>query len=165
MKRLFFTFITCLMVSVLTMEAQQGNNGNNRRTFSPEAYKQRLEEFVTREACLTPEEAQKFYPMLHEMMELQRKNNDNARLLMKNFKESMTEAEYAEIIEKSLEYEVENKKIEQKYYKKFHSVLSWKKLFSVRNALFKFNMEALRRFSPHPQGSPWKGWKNNRPGQ
>ena len=45
-----------------------------------------------------------------------------------------------------------NNDIVEGYYKKFHSVMSWKKVFSVRNALYRFNREALNRFRPHYRG-------------
>ena len=62
----------------------------------------------------------------------------------------MDEDEYEKIIAKVLNTDVEMAKIEQTYYKKFHTILTWKKVFAVRMALNKFKMEALNQFQPAP---------------
>ena len=70
MKRIFIYILLCF-VSTVAM-AQGGFNPQNwgqqpRRDFSPEEYWRILQDFVTREAHLTSEEAENFYPMLKEM--------------------------------------------------------------------------------------------------
>lgn len=140
-------------------QEQQGQQGGGRSPFSPEMFKQRLEQFVTWKACLTPEESQKFFPMLHEMLNKQRENNNKAHELMRQCDENDAEANYEKAIEKAIAYDLENRKIEKEYYKKFHSALSWKKIYKVRMALSEWQMEALRRFSPHAKNQhvPWWG--------
>lgn len=145
MKRIVLITL-CLTMSLCVM-AQGNQPGRDRRQFSPEHFKQELEKFVTNEASLTDSEAQRLFPMLHEMMALERKNNEEATRLMQACNENSSEAEYERTLKKCLALEIDNKTIEQNYYKKFHSVLSWKKIHKVRSALFKFNMYALRRFS------------------
>ena len=108
---------------------------------------------MTREAGLTTEEAQKVLPMLHEMLQRQRKNNDEARDAMMSCKEGASEADYERAVTKALTLDLENKRIEGDYYKKFHSMLTWKKIHAVRIALWKFQREALRRFSPNNHGA------------
>lgn len=118
-----------------------------RPKFSPEEFKKYLEDFVSRECCLTPQEKEKFFPLLHEMMHKQRQIRKQQMELFKQ-QEDLTEKDYEEIVTKCTALEVEDKKIEQTYYKKFHSVLTWKKVSKVRVALYKFQMEALRNFQP-----------------
>ncbi len=151
MKRIILSLAcTLFAISIMAQPGEQKNNG--RKHFSPEEYKQKMEEFVTSEADLTQAEAQKFYPLLHEMLGKQRKNNHQARELMRKVNESTSENEYANIIEKSISLDIENKQLEKEYYQKFHSVLSWKKIHKVRNALYKFNIEALKKFTPPRDG-------------
>lgn len=149
MKQLIF--ILCLLATTFNMAAQQAGQQNKRHQFSPERYKQRLEEFVTKEADLTADEAARLFPLLHEMQEKQRKNNDAAGMAMMSCKEGSSEADYEKAIKQATGLDLENKKIEQEYYKKFHTVLSWKKVHGLRVALWKFQMEALRKFTPHDQ--------------
>lgn len=159
MKRLFFSLV-CMAVAVC-MTAQPGTHTDrNRHQFSPERYKQRLEEFVTREASLTADESQKLFPMLHEMMEKQRKNSDAARQAMQSCKDNLSEADYEKAVNKALDLDLENKRIEKEYYQKFHSALPWQKVHAVRIALWKFQMEALRRFTPHGKKGPGKPRNN-----
>lgn len=155
MKRLL---IICLcLTGCLSLCAQQ--NRPPRQEFSPERFNQRLESFVIREACLTPDEAHKLFPMLHEMLDKERDNMDKERALMRSLGQHTTEAQYAEIVDKSIDYDLANKKIEKVYYRKFHSVVSWEKVFKVRMALDKFRMEVMRRFAPpHRSFNPAEGW-------
>ena len=120
-----------------------------RKRFSPEEYKHRMEFFIAKEACLTQSEAQKFFPLLHEMLEKQRENNRKTHEIMRKGFKAKTESEYQNVVDEAITLEIENKKIEKNYYKKFHTVLSWEKIHKVRIALYKFNFEALKKFTPH----------------
>lgn len=145
-----------------------GNNGRNqngRREFSPELYIKSMNDFVIREAKLTEAEAVKFIPLLNEMFHKQHQITKEQRELgMKTWKnQNLSEAEYESIVTKLASLDVESKKLEQTYYKKFHTVLPWKKVFAVRIALSRFQMEALNRFQPGNRGNrkPEGGWNGN----
>lgn len=146
MKRLIITLVCAAFAIVVS--AQQNGQQRAKHEFSPERYRQNLEEFVKREAGLTEEEAQKVLPLLHEMFERQRKNNDEAREAMRSCGENASEADYERAVTKALSLDVENKKLEGDYYHKIHKVLTWKKIHAVRVALWKFQREVLRRFTP-----------------
>lgn len=156
---------------------QRQHNGGpqQKQNFSPEQFVKELKDFVTKEAQLTPAEASKFFPMLFEMQDKTRKIQEKQReLSMKAMmgENNMTEAQYAKTIDQITKMEVTAKEIEQSYYKKFHTVLSWKKVYKVRVAINKFHMYALSRFQPGrrnfnpqqgPQGNqPNRGWQNGR---
>ncbi|MCM1311687.1 MAG: hypothetical protein NC252_02140 [Roseburia sp.] len=146
MKKLMLFFIAVLIMGCLN--AQQTGKSDNRRKFTPEEFKQRMEAFITKHAGLTPQEGLAFYPLLHEMLGKQHKLMDQQRNLMRKGDNNLSEKEYEKIIEEATSLEIENKKVEKLYYNKFHTVLSWRKIHKVRHALFQFNMEALRNFSP-----------------
>lgn len=148
MKRLI-TLLFAFVV-MLSMMAQQEHKGR-RREFSPEDFRRRMEEFITKDANLTSQEAQAFFPLLHEMFTKQRRINDEIRSLTMSVNGESTEEECAKIINKVSALEIENKELEKDYYKKFHSALSWKKIIKVRCSLHRFNMEALKRFAPPPR--------------
>ena len=148
--------IGTLMFVTLTLVAQnfqypgqpQFQPQQQRQQFSPEGFKNGMEQFIRHYAELTPSEAQKFFPMLTEMQDKQRVISGKKHELMKQGFTAKTEVDYEKVITKINALEIENAKVEQTYYKKFHSVLTWKKIYKVRQALFRFNMEALRTFSP-----------------
>ncbi|MCR5312861.1 MAG: hypothetical protein K6E54_04320 [Bacteroidaceae bacterium] len=149
---------TALFLISFSSFAQIQTNGDPRengpkKEFSQQMFKKALEEFVTKEANITPQEGEKFFPLLHEMMETQRKNKDQSRLLFKKLHSTnLSENEYEQIVKKSLELDIEDAKIQQTYYKKFHNILSWEKICKVRHSLTKFHMELLKSFSPNKKG-------------
>ena len=170
MKRII-VICCCFLTTALSFAQQGGNNGQGRRhEFSPELYRQNMEAFVAREAQLTPDEAQRLFPILHEMLGQQRRNNEAQREAMRSCGENATESDYEKAVKRVLELDVENKRLEQDYYKKFHSVISWKKIHAVRFALWRFQMEALKHFTPHgdkngPRNQQNPGHRrNSRPG-
>ena len=130
---------------------QRQEQWQRQRQFSPELFNQQQEQFVTKEAGLTPAEAQKFFPMMHEMLNKQREINTKIQHYYAQCFGDKDEREYEEIINKVIALEVESRKIEQTYYKKFHTVLSWKKIYRVRFALSRWNMEVLKMFNPQQQ--------------
>ena len=159
MKRVALVILSILMgVGVYAQndnpqrrEFSQEEN-SQRREFSPEDYWKTLEEFVTREAGLNASEAEGFYPLLKEMRGEQRKNNAKAWEINRSVNDGTTDAEYGTKVKQLLEIEVQNKQIEETYYKKFHEVMSWEKVFKVRRALYRFDREALNRFRPPHRG-------------
>ena len=156
MKRIGLLFLS-IMISVCAI-AQ--NDSPQRRDFNPEEYWKNLQEVVTREAQLTEAEAEGFIPMLKEMMGEQRKNTGKQMEILRSVNEGTTEAEYGTKVKQLIELDVQNKQIEETYYKKFHTVMSWEKVFRVRGALYRFNREALNRYRPHHRGQ-----RNNHGGQ
>ena len=121
-------------------EHRDGDVTPQQREFSPEEYWKNLQEFVTREACLSETEA---------AGEAQRKNNFRSKEVFKNLRDKeLSESEYGDAVKLLCNIEVENKRIEEEYYTRFHEVMSWEKVLKVRHALFRYNREALRHFNP-----------------
>ena len=65
MKRLLLSLSVVLFLSVSAF-------ADEPQKFSPEKFQADMEQFITQEACLTPEEAAKFFPLLREMHKKQR---------------------------------------------------------------------------------------------
>ena len=141
------------LLFAFTMMAQPPKDGKGeRRQFSPEEFEKRMENFVAKRANLTNDEQTKFFPLLKEMLDAQRKLGNQGRKMQKPENEP-TEEECKKIISDMTSMELQRNKIEQTYYtKKFPTVLSYKKILKVRMALDQFKMEALRQFSPHKRG-------------
>lgn len=170
MKKIIAIITSLVFCICITAQPQsngrQGQNGGNRREFNPELYKKNMTEFVTNHAKLTEAEASNVFPLINELHEKQYKLMGQQRELMRKgmHDANLSEAEYEKIITKSTEIDVEIKKLEQTYFKKLHSVLPWKKVYAVRMALNRFQMEALKRFRPDtgnrgdnaPKGVPQK---------
>lgn len=144
MKRITFLLVCALCSTILF--AQPRND--KRRPFSPQEFKQKMEWFIAKEAGLTQEEAKKFFPLYHEMKNKQRETGKKGREIMAQSRNAKSEADYQKIVEDAINLEIEKNKIEKIYLKKFHSALSWEKIHKVKIAESRFNMEALRNFTP-----------------
>ena len=128
--------------------------------FSPEKFQADLEQFITNEACLTPQEATKFFPLYREMQKKQRSvyNQMQALGMIKPTEES----ECRKAIQKRDELEVELKSILQTYHNKFLGVLPASKVFDVIMAESKFHRRTFRNWGRGPQhGAP--GSRSMRP--
>lgn len=125
--------------------------GPEKKDFSFEAYKKGLEDFVAKGAELTCQESEKLFPMLYEMLMKKKQLSDQQRALYKDiFHKDLSDEEYESIINKSLDYDIQINKLEKSYYKKFHTVISWKKVFRVRHAIYAYQMGAMHQFRKKP---------------
>ena len=147
MRQHIITFITILMLPLLVQAQRQ--EGFPRRQFSPEQFVKDMTEYITKEAGLSPMEAQAFFPIYFEMQDQQRKNNEARMQLAWSINDKSTEADYERVLEKMNDLELKDKQLEKDFLKRFHKILSYKKLYKVKMAAYRYNMVALRRFSPN----------------
>lgn len=151
MKRLIIGCIAFLLaLSVSATEPQQ--------KFSPEKFQAELEQFITEQACLTPQEATKFFPLYREMQKKQRAIFNQMRTEGKI--KPADEAACKKAIQRRDELELELKSIAQTYHNKFFCVLPASKVFDVIMAEDRFHRRALKNWgnnrAPHNNQAPRK---------
>ncbi len=137
MKRIVITCLAVLML--LAVSAQEP-----KKKFSPEKFQAELEQFITNEACLTPQEATKFFPLYREMHKKQRCAYNQMKALGKI--KPADESECRKSIQKRDELELELKSIQQTYHNKFLGVLSASKVFDVIKAEDRFHRKTFRNW-------------------
>jgi len=137
MKRIVITCLAILML--LAVSAQEP-----KKKFSPEKFQAELEQFITNEACLTPQEATKFFPLYREMHKKQRCVYNQMKALGKI--KPAEESECRKSIQKRDELELELKSIQQTYHNKFLGVLSASKVFDVIKAEDRFHRKTFRNW-------------------
>ena len=124
-------------------------NGQQQR-FSPEKYQADLEQYITKEACLTPQEASAFFPLFREMQKKQRalynKMREDVRI------KPADEAACKKMIQKRDQVELELKSIQQTYHNKFFSVMPASKVFDVIRAEDQYHRGLLRNMGRAPMG-------------
>jgi len=130
--------IVVILLSALTMKAE------TPQQFSPEKFQADLEQFITNEANLTPEESKKFFPLYREMQQKQ-------RVVFKQMKDlgvnkPADEAACKKALEKRDELELEQKRIQQNYHKQFLNVLPASKVYDVIKAENHFHRTAFRKW-------------------
>ena len=140
MKRILIS--CCLAVLMfLVVDAQEQPQ---QKKFSPEKFQAELEQFITKEACLTPQEATKFFPVYREMQKKQRCIFNQMRALGKI--KPAEEQECRKAIQKRDELELELKSIQQTYHNKFFGLLSAPKVFDVIKAEDRFHRKTFRNW-------------------
>ena len=114
----------------------------DRHGFNPEKFKADLEKFITVEACLTPAEAAKFFPLYDEMNRKQRGLYDQIRDLkrMKPADEEQCKKVIADIDRLDLEI----KQLQSNYHSRFLTIIPASKLFDVIRAESRFHRQAMR---------------------
>ncbi len=130
--------IVVILLTALTVKAE------TPQQFSPEKFQADLEQFITNEAKLTPEESKKFFPLYREMQQKQ-------RVVFKQMKDlgvnkPADEAACKKALEKRDELELEQKRIQQNYHKQFLNVLPASKVYDVIKAENHFHRTAFRKW-------------------
>ena len=137
MIRRKISILMIILVMTLGAYAQE-------QKFSPEKFQAELEQFITNEACLTPQEATRFFPLYREMQKKQRSVYNQMRALGKI--KPVEESECRKAIQKRDELELELKGIQQSYHNRFFSVLSASKVFDVIKAEDRFHRKTFKNW-------------------
>lgn len=136
MRRFFLILSLVLVASV--MNAQNRGQG-----FTPERFQAELEQYITRKACLTQQEASRFFPVYREMRRKQRSVHKEMKSL-KRIK-PVTDADCKKNIKMRDEFEIEIKEIQKSYHNKFMQILPAKKVYDVLNAEDRFHRQIFKR--------------------
>jgi hypothetical protein len=139
MKRLVVCIFTILCI------LQSVNSQENKQKFSPAKFQAELEAFITKEACLTTNEANAFFPLFREMGKKQRGVYQKMRKL--GFEKPKTEEECKNVIIQRDRMDMELKKIQQTYHNKFLEILPACKVFDVIKAEDRFHRRVLKKWS------------------
>jgi hypothetical protein len=142
MKRLLLSLSVVLFLSVSAF-------ADEPQKFSPEKFQADMEQFITQEACLTPEEAAKFFPLLREMHKKQRAIQMQIKKECKI--KPVDEVECKKCVQKRDVYELELKNIQQTYHNKFFCVLPASKVYDVIKAEDRFHRRAFKNWSQNKE--------------
>lgn len=104
--------------------------------------------FITRELNLSPEEAQKFWPVYNQFqneMDALRKDKRDDKREIKRGLEQMTDEEIAKSVDEVIINEQRELDVKKKYHAEFKKVLSIRKVAQLYRAEQEFKKEVLRR--------------------
>lgn len=93
--------------------------------------------FLTKKLDLTPEEAQKFWPVYNQYDDKLQELRKKRRLDMKNAKEnfdSLTDKEVEQLVDNEMDFRQKELDIQKEYHAKFKSLLSIKKVAQLYRA-------------------------------
>jgi Spy/CpxP family protein refolding chaperone len=135
MRQQVFIFLFCVL-GVLSSAAQPPQK------FSPEKFQADMEQFITQEANLTPQESAAFFPLFREMQNKQRGLFNRLRHLSKI--KPVDDRGCRKVIDQMDDLEIQLKQIEQNYHVRFYKILPPSKVFDVISAEHNFHFRALR---------------------
>lgn len=161
MKRYILFLITLFCLTGLC--AQDRPQGKGPR-MSPEEYKTRQQEFITRRAKLTEVEAAAFFPVYFELQKQKMELNGQLRRKMREaWKDQMTEEEAAVLVQESADMKLKCDQLDKDYLEKFLQLIPATKMMKVQMAEEEFRRELLRDMEkgrPHgPMGDKGPGDK------
>lgn len=154
MKRIISTlFLAALTLGIAAQGGHQHPSGQQGRQqtstqqgqrFSPEKFEAQLQEFITTEAHLTPQEATKFFPVYKEMQQKQRALFSRQRELEKE--KPSDEQGCLKVIREGDEIDLELKRIQQAYHKTFLELLPASKVYDILKAEQHFHRRMMKNW-------------------
>lgn len=137
MKKILFVFFICLC-TLLNAQEQQ-------KKYSKEEFRAKKEAYLCKEAGLTQEEAEKFFPIYFELYDRKKAINGKAWKAAKKGKNpGTTEEEYADILNGFIVASDETNQLDKEYLKKFQEILTYEKIYKVLKAEIMFNRNMLK---------------------
>ena len=149
-----------LIVNCLFLLFAVGVNAEEpQQKFSPEKFQADMEAFITKEACLTPQEAAAFFPLYREMQKKQRVLY--SQMQAEGMIKPASEEACKKLIQKRDQVELELKAIQQTYHNKFFGVIPASKVWDVIKAEDRFHRGMFRNwgrgFQPPRVGAGMRG--------
>lgn len=134
MKRLFFVFLSTIFTPLAALNAQDGMSDRIKALRS---------EIYTRVLSLTPDEADKFWPIFYEY-------NNNKETLQKQLRpetsiDNMSDQEVEEYVKKRFEIQQKELDLEKEFVQKLRKVLPIRKIAKLPRAEREFRESLIRR--------------------
>jgi len=142
-----------LLSSVLPATAQPDTPPSAERMREIQAQKSA---YITAQLQLTPEEAQRFWPVYNEFDEKQDALRKEMRGLFKAplGEKELSESEAAALLEKGLQQRQKEIDLERSYLDRFKQSIGAVKTLRLRKAEHDFNREVLRKFRDRGEEGP-----------
>ena len=141
MKKLL---LTIMLIAASTAMSAQENQKKQGVRFSPEKFEAELHDFIVSEAHLSAQEEVKFFPVYREMQQKQRAIYDHQRNLGKQ--KPQDEEGCLKVIKERDEKEIELKRIQQQYHKRFLELMPATKVWDILKAEERFHRRAMKNW-------------------
>lgn len=133
-KHLLILLISCISMPVFA-----------QKKISEDEFRAKKEAYITKKAELTPEEAEKFFPLYFELQDKKAENNRKAWAKGKEGnKPGITEEEYEDIFNAFFDASKANNSLDKEYMEKCQKFLSNKKIYMALKAEILFSRHMLK---------------------
>ena len=145
-----------LITSALSFAQNHGNGAaqGRRAGFNKQEFRQRVEDYITKEANLTQEEAKAFFPIYNEYKDKQRQIHMSINKLKKNTPNNNDEKAYEKCLMEMAELNAQMAGLDSVYYKKICKAISAQKFFKILNIEDRMHRKMLQNYNkPRPRGN------------
>lgn len=145
MKKTTFLLLM-LLLPIFGMAQEQGKQAHRPR-FNREEFRQRVENYITKEANLTEEEAKAFFPIYNEYKDKQRKIHMSIHRLKKDVPAQGNEEAHEERLLKIARLNAEVAGLDSVYYKKICKAISAEKFFKILTIEDRMHRKMLQNYN------------------
>ena len=145
-----------LITSALSFAQNKGDVtlSGGARGFNKQEFRQRVQDYITKEANLTQEEAKAFFPIYNEYKDKQRQIHMSINKLKKNTPNNNDEKAYEKCLMEMAELNAEMAGLDSVYYKKICKAISAQKFFKILNIEDRMHRKMLQNYNkPRPRGN------------
>ena len=141
-----------IAISLLLMGFSLHTAAQGKPRFSKEEFQAKQQEYLTKKAQLTPDEAEKFFNLYFELQEKKRKINDKVnKMISEAKKKSSHETNYAGMVDRIVNSRIETDKLERSYISQYRKFLSDAKIYKIMTAEMTFHLELLKDMKERPR--------------
>ncbi|MDO5665449.1 MAG: hypothetical protein Q4G63_09355 [Bacteroidia bacterium] len=137
---LCFAFTISFFASTATAQVRKMNMAE---------YEKKKMEYIQKEAALTKEEANRYFPLYNELskkrFELHKQHRDKVEK-MKQSDKNMSNEEYRQLLENDVELKLKEAELDKEYSEKLEKALSPEKLYRAQQAERKFMQQEVMKF-------------------
>lgn len=146
MKKIIFTLLIATLGITATYAQQQERP--RRGHFSPEEFRAKQREFITKTVQLTPEEAEAFFPIYFKSQEeIWNIERESHRKVAKKMGEQLTEEEWKTIIDSRADTKIKIAQLQKQHNKEYLKVIPASKVIKIEHAEKMFQHEMLKKMS------------------
>ena len=151
------TLLLLFLITSALSFAQNHSNGaahGRRAGFNKQEFRQRMQDYITKEANLTQEEAKAFFPIYNEYKDKQRQIHMSINKLKKNTPNSNDEKAYEKCLMEMAELNAQMAGLDSVYYKKICKAISAQKFFKILSIEDRMHRKMLQNYNkPRPRGN------------
>jgi hypothetical protein len=137
-----------LIVCVLLLPIQFSTLSAQNRKMNMADFEKRKMEFVKKEAGLTQDEANKYFPLSTELtkkkFDLHKRHRDKVQRIKDN--SNISDTEYRRMLEDDVDVKIKEAALDKEYSVKFEKVLAPEKLFKAQQAERSFIQKEVTNF-------------------
>ena len=149
MKKATLLLVLFALISSVTFAQNKGDItlSGGVRGFNKQEFRQRVKDYITKEANLTQEEAKVFFPIYNEYKDKQRQIHMSINKLKKNTPNSNDEKAYEKCLMEIARLNAEVAGLDSVYYKKICKAISAEKFYKILNIEDRMHRRMLQNYN------------------